>query len=208
MPSEYCLPIGGIIPGPDGKRPPAAAIAKIIRPGFIARSIADLEILYGTCAAPSPEEPLMRFLTPPGERPSARPKVAFCRTLGKVPVEGQYARAFDDRIRALSEKGFAVRELQPDFIDTRSLKECFNRLVFGAQAADMPLPVRLAMKLAMRDANLFSLDMKRYLEAEEERAAQIKKFDKALGDDDLLLLPVSSTSAFTHRKTGTKNRRR
>jgi Asp-tRNAAsn/Glu-tRNAGln amidotransferase A subunit and related amidases len=216
MPSEACLPLSGILPRPKGVRPWAAAAMRLLRPGFLARSLEDIEILYGACLGPCPNEPLLEpgllALSADGREASGRagdeaaiggpPSIAYCRTLGEVPVDAEYGEAFGRLINALGGLGCELREFAPDFIDLRSLKECFNRLLFGVQAASMPAPARLGMKLAMRDISLFSLDMRKYLEAEAERAAQMARMDEALRGADLLLLPVSSTAAFSHRKSG------
>jgi amidase len=206
MPSESSLPLAGILPRPAGSRPQAATATRFLRPGFLARSIEDIEILLSACAGPSPEEPLLYpgalARRADGEASGAEPRIAYCRSLGSVPIDPEYARAFDAGIARISEKGFAVRQLPPDWIDAAALKECFNRIFFGAQAAAMGAPLRLIMRIAMRDRSLFSLDMRRYLAAESERAAQMIRADEVFAQSDLVLLPVSSTSAFGHRRTG------
>jgi amidase len=204
MPSEACLPLSGILPRPAGSRPMAATAMRILRPGFLSRSIDDIELLLSACLGPSPGEPLLYRGSLSGAAiPSgARPRIDFAPSLGDVPIDPEYALAFEAERARWSGSGLELRELPRDFIDVPALKECFNRLVFGAQAASMPAPLRLVLKFAMRDLSLFSLDMRRYLAAESERSAQMARLEESMEGSDILVLPVSSTGAFAHRRTG------
>jgi amidase len=206
MPTEYCLPLDGILPRLRENGAFGSTISRILRPGFIARSVGDVELLLSIVGGASEREPLMHpFPLPRAEVGGTRkPRLAFMPTIGTLPIDEEYAREMKAYIGALKDSGFDVAELAPGTIESRAVKECFNRLVFGAQAAAMPGPVRLFMKIAMGDMRLFSLDMRRYLEAESERAARIFAWEEATRGYDAVLLPVSSTGAFSHRKTGSK----
>ncbi len=202
VPAHFCG-IVGFKPthrriGGGGMWPPFLAPSGLLTaPGPMARTVADVRLLYRVMAAPDLRDSLW---APGGEAGPPRPRrIAVMRQFYKTPVHPAVAKAVDDAARRFTELGYEVEEFVPKGLERAPNAWAFffgelsanRRLLAGHQAhwtateflRDAPWPDAAAIQ-------------DQFSERERLRAAAIAQMERFAA----VLMPPCAVPAFRHRE--------
>ena len=89
--------------------------------------------------------------------------------------------------------------MQSDDYNFDFARTCFIKILYGAIAADLPAAVAFASRYIMRNKYL-NHRLKDFLETENERDNCIRQLERLFESFDCLIVPVTATPAFLHKK--------
>ena len=206
VPAHFCG-IAGLKPTPgripaSGHFPSLGHPAGVVTaPGPMARTAEDLRLLFAALAAYDPQD-AFSVPVPPHEVPAAKPRVFVWPRFYDVPVSPDVENAITRAQSLLASAGFALEEFRPAGLErapnvwaflfskwpapiTRKMVEGHEADVHWTLAESIspatPTGEEVAIHLAMRD---------------RLRAS----FLRQLPEDAVVLLPVCSVAAFSHRQ--------
>jgi amidase len=196
VPSDSVVPIKGFIP----ERPYIGTLSRFLRPGFLTRSIDDLELILKTTAGPVPGYPEAAI-------PVLLQKKDFCRRLRiawmtagmGIPVSNECSQIIENFINQLKELGHEIQMLNKPPFDLNKAWDVFLGMFFPAISTSMSFIERNAARIFSRNKN-FNLNLKRYLDMENQRFQLVNEFDHFFMKYDIFICPVTSTPAFKHMK--------
>ncbi len=167
--------------------------------GPIARSAEDLDLLLGVLAGPAPRHrPAWRVeLPPPGVAGPAGLRVAFWPELPGLPVDPEYATVLTRAVDALADAGARVTTPAPP-VDVAAQLDVFHRLLNAA----------VSPTLGEGHAEAIAGGHRAWLRSQSERAAMTRAWADWFTGFDVLLCPVTFTTAFAHDHTGSFATRR
>ncbi|MFQ5823294.1 MAG: amidase [bacterium] len=210
-PTEHRVSGAGHIPGLPGD-PKSVRYLRAIGP--LARSVEDLKLCLSIIAGPDGRD--WDIPPVPLDNPSKRalPELRFAWTdnFGGVPVTTESRAVLNKLARSLTELGCRVERHNPPGFDFEDAWETYGEILGTAVGVHVPLPLRvlgylLGPIMYMNDPTTratmrgFGLIMQRFVKALTRRDALMKSMENFLSKWDAWLCPVSSTPAFTHRKS-------
>ncbi|MGF1595327.1 MAG: amidase [Acidimicrobiales bacterium] len=195
-PSFGTVPGLGYLDGPQGGT--AEADNNVLGP--LARSAADLELLYGVMSGPSPlDEPGWRLQLPPPRHDDLRNyRVAAWLDDEACPVDGEMLVVLDRTVAALEAAGVSVdRNARPD-LDLATASRLGKQLIVAATSVS--LATDDIEELAERSKGGAALVLRHHAWLERDRARRALRavWDEFFTEFDLLLCPVTVGAAFPH----------
>jgi amidase len=199
-----------VAPGTDGAR----GVRHVVSFGPLARSIADLEVAMLAIAGADPQRPDVPPV--PVERVEPRAlsayRLAYSAEIEGVPLTRETRRVVDAFIDRLESAGAVVERVPPP-IDFLRACDTWGRVVGAEMGAALPLTIRVAFRTiftvrfgrsrwARGFARGLSDSMHRYEDALAMRETLIRRLEEFLSRYDGWILPVASTPAFEHCRTG------
>jgi len=207
-PSYDLIPLRGHLPPPPGSLSENDTIAVA---GPLARSAADLELALSVLAGPrsSEKKGWQLNLPPPRHQQLKDFRVAVWPGDGFCPVETTMTDAIQETADQLAKQGAAVTEANPGF-SLEMNNDLFWNLFNAVIATGFPKPVLDDMKQLLKNSTMGDKDPR----VRQARGALISHMDwlrvnelrlriKAMWDEffqsyDVLLCPVTFTTAFDH----------
>jgi len=213
-PTEHRVPGTGHIPGLPGE-PKGVRYMAVFGP--LARSVQDLKLCLSLIAGPDGQDwdvPPVPLDDPP-ERDLHELRFAWTDNFGGVPVTSDTRAALEKLAEKLAELGCHVEHHNPPGFDFEVAWQTYGEILGTGVSVGMPFPQRmlgyLLAPVMYRDEPAYrammrgcALNMPRYVSALARRDALVGSMERFLADWDAWLCPVSSTPAFTHRRSGTK----
>jgi amidase len=188
-PTERRVSLIGVVPGLDSPR----SVRIMSSVGPLARTLDDLELLYGIVAGPDGMDtevpPVSVDRAPAPEMKALR--IAYASTFPGVPAAAEIRAAVEAAAAGLSRLGARVEEAKLPALDfTQDLMRTGEMIgmltgVFQPEQGQPPIPLA------------------RYLEALEGRDRSILAWERFFQDWDALLCPASAVTAFPHCDPGT-----
>jgi len=204
-PSETAVPRSGHIPGSPLENP--AVVMNVMGP--LARSAADLEMALSIIAEPIVGERVAWQLQfpPPRYTRLADFRVAILPPVPWLPVDGEILSALDDLAARLRHMGVRVEEIKPEGFDLWKHHEAYCQLLSAIIFADVSAEERAQIvELLRQSPDPFagaqeagvSAPVSQFLAMLEQRECYRALFREFFGDFDVLVAPVTVTSAFKH----------
>jgi amidase len=188
-PTENRVSSDGLIPG----LPPPRSLRIMSSVGPLARTVADLALLYAIVAGPDGRDtevqPVPVDVVPELELKDLR--IAVAPTFPGIPVAAEICGAVEELARQLEAMGAIVEEaLLPelDFHQNLSSAGELIGMILGAFQPDEGIP---------------PATLAQYLAALHRRDQSTIAWEQFFRSWDVLLCPASMVTAFTHRETGT-----
>ncbi len=166
-----------------GGNPYGSTMSNILRIGIQASSLQDLNTLFCILANKN-----MIF---PSSDSKTNIHIAYSEHCGELPLAQNYSLIFQEFITKLS-KTYPTSSIKETQVDFKKARDCFLKLLYGNMSTTLPSIVWIAMGPKM------SNKLKDYLLQEEERERIINQLDLLYQDYDILLTPVTASSAFPH----------
>jgi amidase len=188
--TEHRVPLTGFFRLPGDPPRPVRIISSL---GPLTRSIGDLELALRVIAGPDGHDSDVPpvALEPARGRPISGLRLGVATTVPGVTV----ARSISDRVERVvagaSDAGAKVEERLPD-VQWQELHELFGQLLMTITGVFDP-----TAELPDEQRSLAW-----YLLALDRRDAFIAACESYFDDIDALIMPISMTTAFTHRETG------
>ena len=162
--------------------------------GPIARSVEDLELLFGVLAAPDAEDAAAWRLDVPPARAGSLVDVRIGTWLDdpSAAVESEVGDVLQDAVDRLARSGAAITPDRPD-LDLAAVERLYLGLVGAAASISMDPAMLKEVGLGHRQ----------WLELNEQRARVRQTWHRWFAGHDVLLCPVVPTAAFPHDAEGT-----
>jgi len=189
-PTEHRISLAGAFPDPGGT---ARSVRLMSCLGPLARSVADLALIYRIIAgpdgadtdlAPVPVEAMQKL-----DLKTLR--IAFAPSFAGFPVAGDISAAVETLARQLQSAGAAVEEAKLPKLD-----------LHGDLAQGGAL-IGMMMEAAQPEPPSEPTPVSRWFEALARRDRSILAWDRFFENHDALLCPVAMTTAFAHCEPGT-----
>lgn len=204
-PSETAVPRSGHIPGSPLENP--AVVMNVMGP--LARSAADLDVALSIIAEPIVGEQVAWQLQfpPPRHTRLADFRVAMLPSVPWLPVDQELVVALDDFAARLRHMGARVEEIKPEGFDLWKHHEAYCQLLSAIIFADLPADERVEIVEVLRQspdpfagaqAAGVSAAVSQFFALLEQRERYRALFRAFFRDVDVLVAPVTVTSAFTH----------
>ncbi len=197
IPAGFCG-VFGFVPSPNaidldgfaGGEPMGSTFSDILRIGLLAQTAEDIRFVLPSL--------LRRGYPASTEHAPAKPAVAWADDCGGLPLS-KATSACLERFRREADPTGAWYRLLPEDYDFNAARTGLLRLLYGAIAARVPPPAVFAERVLAKN-RLFSNRLSDYLEAENVRESCIRRLDRLFERFDCLIVPVTATPAFLHRK--------
>ena len=204
-PSETAVPRHGHFPGSPVPNP---ALVMAVQ-GPLARSAADLELALNVISGPVVgEDVAWRLEIPPARHLTLSAfRVAILPRPTWLPADAEIAAALDDLATRLGRLGVSMAEAQPEGFDLRAHEEVYgslmNAIIFSDLDDDARAQIAQALQhspdpLARVQARGVTATARQYLDLLVRREHYRAAFRAFFRDWDVLLAPVTITSAFPH----------
>lgn len=204
-PSETAVPRSGHIPGSPLENP--AVVMNVMGP--LARSAGDLELALSIIAEPIVGEQVawQLQLPPPRHTRLADFRVAMLPSVPWLPVDEEIVAALDDLAARLRHMGARVVECKPEGFDVWKHHEAYCQLLSAIIFADLPADERAEIVELLRQspdpfagaqAAGVSATVSQFFALLEQRERYRALFREFFRDVDVLVAPVTVTSAFKH----------
>ncbi len=204
-PSETAVPRHGHFPGSPVPNP---ALVMAVQ-GPLARSAADLELALNVISGPIVGEDVAWRLEIPEARRSTLSafRVAILPRPAWLPVDAEIAAALDDLATRLGRLGAKVAEAQPQGFDLHAHEETYGSLLNAIMYSDMKDEPRAQLAQTLQQspdpivraqARGVAATARQYLGMLVRREHHRAAFRAFFRDWDVLLAPVTITSAFPH----------
>jgi amidase len=202
--------VRSVAPGTDGAR----GVRHIVSFGPLARSVDDLEVGMLAIAGSDPQRPDVPPV--PVERVHPRElrtyRLAYSAEVEGVPLSRDTRRVVDAFVARLEGAGAMVDHVPPP-IDFLEACDNWGSVVGAEMGAALPLPIRVAFRTmftlrfgrsrwARGFAHGLSDSLHRYEDALALRESLTRRVEGFLSRYDGWILPVASTPAFEHCRTG------
>ena len=219
IPAHFCgiyghKPSYGLIPMRGHLPPPPGSLSEndtITVAGPLARSAADLEIALSVLAGPRTSEGKgWQLNLPPARHQQIKDfRIAIWPDDGFCPVETAMADAIQEMANQLAKQGAAVTEANPGF-SLEMNNDLFWNLFNAVIATGFPKPVLDDMKQLLKNSAIDDKDPrvrqargalishKDWLRVNELRLRIKAMWDEFFQSYDVLLCPVTFTTAFDH----------
>lgn len=207
-PSFGLVPVGGVMaPAPGMLRTP-----DLVTVGPMARTVADLELLFGVLAGPAPGAArAWRLALPPPRAPAAKLRVAAWLDDALCPVDPGVGSVLATACDALAGAGVAVDRGARPALDPDAYFRNFLGLMYAEMSGSYPESLMRAFAAAARRPaagpgwtplsimpRAVVQSHRDWLGACEERERQRLPWAEFFTRHDVLLLPVAPTTAFLH----------
>ncbi len=208
VPAHFCG-IAGLKPTPGrislvGHHPSEASLGIAVA-GPMARSVADVRLLFGALAGYDDRDPRsapVDLRTPK----LGRPRVGVFETFYGTPVQPAVRRAIQEAAAALTNRSFAVDEFRPEGLERAPNLWSFFFAELPARAAKERIAGREAEAHWTYTENLDRLAERapasgwQVIESIAARDAMRRSLVEQMREVPFLLMPVSSIVAFPHRE--------
>lgn len=206
IPAHFCgvfgfVPTVGRVPreGHLPRQEPGNRVGEFLRVGSLARSVADLRLVFQTIAGPYLAEPDL----PPVALGESQPRrlqslrIGWYDDLDGAPLTSEVRAALTGFAQSLAACGCHVERCAPPDGSFALARQIHNRIFMTAMGAMLP-PIPRLMGRYLGGVRAFGLDLKDYLQAETQKAMVTAQLDAYLGQWDAWLCPVTATVAFPH----------
>jgi amidase len=188
-PTENRVSLMGVVPSPQGEPPRTIRIMSSIGP--MARTVDDLELIYGLIAGPDGQDtdvqPIPIDPMPVLELKSLR--IAVAASLGGLPVAEAIQQVIEQAAKQISRAGATVEEAELPKLNFNDDLQKAGELI-GMIAGGPP------------DDNTPPIPLIKYFEALDWRDKSIVAWEQFFEQWDVLLCPACMTSAFLHMEQG------
>jgi amidase len=188
-PTEHRVSLDGLIPGLPP--PPSVRIMSCIGP--MARTVADLALLYSIIAGPDGRDTEVQPV-PVDDVPELALKklrIAFAPTFPGFPVAADIRHAIEELAQQLGRLGVVVEEAALPKLDFNQELVSAGELIGMAIGAFQP-----------EEEDKPPTTLAQYLEALHRRDQSILAWEQFFDEWDVLLCPPSMVAAFAHCETG------
>ena len=199
-------PTPGRIPG-RGHLPPCVGPFSILGAiGPMARTIADVALLFGTLAGQDPLDPVSPpvLLREPGTEELRSNRIGFFEDDGMVPVTAETRAAVQSAAAVLRSAGFRVEPFRPSTLEAlrklwvKFFVQC-GAMFYGSEIRGREEQLSPIFKEFLGfDADLPALTANELLEAWAELDLLRSRTLEEMGTYPVLLCPVASVPAFRH----------
>ncbi|MEQ6884431.1 amidase family protein [Salicola sp. Rm-C-2C1-2] len=223
-PSRDIVSLRGHIPGPPG----TLSQPDLAEGGPMARTADDLALLLDVIAGPRPHEgPQWTLSLPePGFSCLGDVRVATCFHDALSPVADALTRHYEDLATRLADAGTSVSRAENEWLDHRRLMPLYHNLLGSLLGTGFRPKQRRQLKLMGYLVRLFSRWMRippgleqyiigvnqpvlNWLQYSEQREqARAALVNTLFGDADVLLTPVTPTTAIPHNRSQPMFRRK
>lgn len=223
-PSRDIVSLRGHIPGPPG----TLSQPDLAEGGPMARTADDLALLLDVIAGPRPHEGPQWQLTLPEPTFSdlGGVRVATCFHDPVSPVADELTRHYEDLATRLADAGAQVSQADHEWLDHRRLLPLYHNLLGSLLGTGFPAKERRKLKMVERMIRLFGRWMRmppgleQYIigvnqpvlswlqHAEQREKARASLVADLFGKADILLTPVTPTTAIPHDHSKPMFRRR
>ncbi len=188
-PTENRVPLTGLMPGLDPRR----SVRLMSCAGPIARTVDDLELLFGIIAGPDGQDlevpPVPLEVVKPMELNGLR--IAYAPTFAGIPAASEIRQAVDTLAAELARQGSVVEEaVLPD-------------LDFQQELAKAGALIGMMVSAFQPDTLEPPMTLPAYLEALDQRDRSIQAWEQFFQNWDALLCPAAAVTAFPHGEPGT-----
>ena len=161
--------------------------------GPIARDADDLDLLLGVLAGPEPErETAWRLELPPPRRTTLKSmRIGLWLEDPGCPMDREVLALLRAAAGRLADAGARIEEAHPP-VEFSHQVNLFNQLVLAAISPSLPAEVAEAVGGSHR----------KWLQADQDRAALRRAWARWFEDFDLLICPVLGVAAFPHNQQG------
>jgi amidase len=217
LPASFCgvyglKPTHGVI-SMEGHIPPLPGQVNGFRtlavPGPLARSVDDLALALEILSQPNPYDRKVAPLLPDDGQAVdiSKLKIAWMDGFGGVPVSREIKDKLSGFAQKLTEAGATVHKTEPQGMDYNEIWELWSAFVGMQSNLDMSNFMRsigdvfsknTVKPIPMHRKIVGPVSVKQLMQALELQSQYITKMDNFLSDYDVLLCPVSSSTAFKH----------
>jgi amidase len=183
--TDDTIPLDKIV----GGKPYGSTMTKILRAGFQAASLFDLEYVFNIISN------IDKVLTPKVLQDKLR--IAYTASAGGLMLSAEYTQLYHKYIAKLSKDHNLVEVKDNDF-DFEKARKCFLGLLYSNITITLPPVIRFLARY-IGGKPFMTTNLKHYLETEEIREKCIEQLESLLGEFDVLLSPVCSMAAFEHQ---------
>jgi amidase len=168
--------------------------------GPMARSVADLRLVYPHMSGPDVRDPWWTPMPLAGAPPPRPVRVAVCANPARGGIDPQVAAGVRRAADALAAAGYAVEEAEPPRLP--DLFELWRRLLFAdVRGLMMPMIRALVSPTAMRSLDLFGpsipdIDRAEYMRLFAARTGYVREWLQFLQRFPVVLGPVSTAPPF------------
>lgn len=204
-PSEHGVSTAGHMPGLDHKD--YVSVRHLHGVGPLARSMDDLQLLFSILAERDYSEAACKPLAKPHEAMRLRDiRIAWAPTIASIPVEKDIETTIHDAVTSLKQGGAAVSVFDEKSIDWSGIWKVWGQII-DAECNSQASPLARTLQWLFtkgRVAELptvamtFPLTYKNYMRVLNRRDQLITSFEKVMAETDVLILPVTSTTAIAH----------
>jgi amidase len=218
-PTDRRISTAGCIPEIPGM---FYCLRQMITVGCLARSLEDIRLCFSLIAGADPRRqdvpPIP--LDTPTEKPLSHLKLAWLAEWEEVPVASEIRVTMQAIAQRLSDAGARLEQWRPNEFDMSTIWTLYGRMAAYVNNYAQPkdrYTISRSLTLLFRTATqgdkalrklgnfsrflpeLLNPSLKGYFETLTERESFMMQMDEALEPWDAWLLPVTATSAFTHR---------
>lgn len=220
-PSEYRVSTAGHVPELPGK---PRCVRHMLSAGPFARSIEDLKLFLPIIAGSDRRQPDLPpiSLDTPSNRPLKERRIAWTDRFGNIPVTKDTTEAIKKLVKCLESFNIQIERAIPQEFNFDAAWETYGEvLVYELYVAESIFS-RQSMRHSLNflfysrqvDAEfqnnpmvrgfykLLNATFQRYFQALTRRERFIAQMDEFFDTWDILLCPVATVPAFTHRPTG------
>ncbi|MDX1613233.1 MAG: amidase [Candidatus Promineifilaceae bacterium] len=219
-PTEHRVPSVGHIPDwtlPDGSDDGNGQVGVVQHMGTygpLARSVEDLRLCLSIIEGPDERQAVLPPLPTQESRsqPLRNYRIAWTDSFADAPVNGETQRAIQNLASELEQLGCHVERRDPPAFNFAEAWQTWGEIVGAEMSASMPVKLRFLFSLLFMTSGRPPMDRgivsglwasrKHYHTTLARRWRLINEMERFLAEWDAWLCPVSSTPAFTHRKTG------
>lgn len=192
-PTEHVIPHVGIIP----EQKLGSLLWRFFRLGILSGRIEDLEPVFRTIAGYCCMEPSI----PPIDFDASMDKPQAIGILNNtnLPVDHQIQEMIETlKIRILN-VGIAFQNLEDKQLRFDELSQIFNRTFMTMIGLRMPKFVRTMIRF-IKGIKSLDMSLSKYIDNENKRLEISADYEMLFNEVDLIMLPVTSTTAFKHMK--------
>ncbi|WP_164931649.1 amidase [Longirhabdus pacifica] len=175
--------------------------------GPMARSMEDLIVSYPIIAGYDGKDTAVPHLSFDSnsldqEQDIAKMKVAWLEEIPGIPVDDNMKRETSQLIDKLKASGAEVTQIEQFPVDPQLVWETWSKLIYAELKSTMPVQDENKTNALYEEhitASIkFPLTFEAYMELLTTREKLVAAFDAFVSEYDMLILPVSSTTAISH----------
>ncbi|MFZ5987328.1 MAG: amidase, partial [Bacillota bacterium] len=197
VPTINTVPRAGMLP----KTFSGGTLDHFVRTGILARSVEDIITGFNVIKGPDDMDlnTMPLNLSQRQTKNTDKLKIAWIDSAPGVPVSKDIRNAMGRFMYRLKNEGHTVEKVDEAAFNFALAAKVFAAIFYTTIGVNMPGIIRMAARFAGRN-KYFNLSIKNYCEAEAKRFELINNLESFFSRWDILICPVTSTTAFHHQK--------